>query len=135
MVFQSAMIEVQMAVDDDIDIFRRDARCGELVEQLRGLAVDLDHAFGKLVAYAGFDQHGLRSGANYDRIQSQRDEIVALGLYLAFPQASGNDAEHAAAIKVVGPVREGGKFEIAQGHTLHGIRPSLKAYHYPQASS
>ena len=40
----SAMIEVQMAVDDNVDIVRRDARLGELVEQFSGLAVDLDHS-------------------------------------------------------------------------------------------
>ena len=64
-----------------------------------------------------------------DGIQSQGHEIVALRLYLAFPQAFGDDAEHASAIEVVNAVGDGGKFEIAQGHALHGMLASLKAYH------
>ena len=36
------MIEVQVGVDDDVDVFRGKARSGQIVEQLRGLAEDLD---------------------------------------------------------------------------------------------
>ena len=35
------MIEVQMGVDDDIHIVRRNARLGELFQQFRRLPVDL----------------------------------------------------------------------------------------------
>ena len=39
---------------------------GELVEQLSGLAVELDHPRGEFVAHAGFDQHGLLPGMDDD---------------------------------------------------------------------
>ena len=38
----------------------------KFLEKLRGLAVYLDHLLRQLVARAGFDEHGLRPGANYD---------------------------------------------------------------------
>ena len=125
----AAMIEVQVSVDDDVDVFRRNARRAELLQQLCRLAVDLDHSFREFVAHAGFDQHGLRPGAHHDRVQSQGHQVVGVRFYLALPQAFGDDAEHASAIEVVNPVGDGGQFEIAQGDALHANVPSLKAYH------
>ena len=65
------MIEMQVRVDDDVDVFGRDAGSGEIRQQLRGLAVELDHAFGELVAHAGLDQHGLLAGARMFRTNEQ----------------------------------------------------------------
>src|ERR1041384_962482 len=49
-----------------------------------------------------------------------RHLILVVGFYFALLQGFGDDAEHAPAIKVVNPVRDRGKFEIAQDHSFHG---------------
>ena len=127
----SAMIEVEMAIDDDVYVVRRYARRGQLVEQLSGLAVDLDHSFGQLVARAGFNQHGLRAGADDDGVQAQGNEIVALRLDLSFPETSGDNTEHASAIEVVDPVRDSGQLKIAEVDALHGNLALTKSLPLP----
>ena len=47
----------------------------EIREQLCGLAVELDHALGKLVAHAGFYQHVFLSGADEQRVESRLNVI------------------------------------------------------------
>ena len=48
---------MQVSIDYDVDIFGRDSFCGKIREQLRGLAIELDHALRQLVAHAGLDQY------------------------------------------------------------------------------
>jgi len=64
----SAVVEVEMRVDDDVDVFRGDSDSVEVVEQLGGLFVDLHEAVGKLIANAGFDEDVLLAGADEKRV-------------------------------------------------------------------
>jgi len=61
---------MQVRVDDDVDVFGGDSGSREIRQQLRGLAVELDHALRQLVAHAGFDQDVLLAGVDQQRVES-----------------------------------------------------------------
>src|SRR5437660_9477752 len=60
----SAMIEMQMGINHDVDILGHDPARGEIVEQLRRLTVELPHPLRKLVAHPGLDQYRLSPSAD-----------------------------------------------------------------------
>ena len=60
----STMIEMQMGVDDNINVIRREAGRAELIEKLCRLTVDLYHLVWEFVANAGFDQNIFVPAAN-----------------------------------------------------------------------
>ena len=60
----SAMVEMEMRVDDDIDVFRLRPGFAEAVQQLFRRLPDSSLLFLQLVADAGFDQHVELSGAH-----------------------------------------------------------------------
>src|SRR6185369_15582603 len=97
-----------------------------------GLAIDLHHLLRQLVAYAAFDQDGMRPGAYDDRIQAQRHQVAGVGWQLALPQGFGDDTEHASAIEVINPVGDGGELEVTESDALHGILPSSKSLSLPR---
>ena len=109
------MIEVQVCVDHDVDVVRRNACGGQVVEQLRGLTENLDQSVRQLVADAGFDQNRLLSGLHHDRIQSDRDVVLGVGFHFLSPHDFGNDAEESSSVQPVNAVRNGDEFEVAQG--------------------
>src|SRR2546427_1939310 len=115
----SAMVEMQMAVDYDVDLFRRNSRSGQVLQQLRRLTVNHLHFFGELVADSGFDQDCLLAGAHHDGIESNRHEIIFVRLDLLAPHTLGNDSEERAAIETVEAVGDSGKLEITKVHPSH----------------
>src|SRR5437016_11462455 len=97
----SAMVEMQMAVDYDVDLFRRNSRSGQVLQQLLGLAVNSLHFFRELVADSGFDQDCLLARTHQDGIESNRHEIILVRLDLLAPHTFRNDSEEGAAIEAV----------------------------------
>ena len=53
-----------MGIDDDVDVFGGNSSGSKIRKQLRGLAVELDHALRELVADAGFNENVLFAGAD-----------------------------------------------------------------------
>ena len=51
------MVKVKMAINDNVYALGRDADRIEILEQLRGLAVDLYHLLGKFVADSRLDEN------------------------------------------------------------------------------
>jgi hypothetical protein len=88
-------------------------------KQLRGPAVELDHAFRQLVAHPRLDQDVLLTGADEERVEARLDVIFLVGRRFARPHHFGNDAEERAAIQRIGAVGEDVEFEVAQGQTVH----------------
>ncbi len=85
----------------------------EIVQQLRRLAVELDHALRELVAHAGLDQNIFLSGANEKRVQSSLHVVAFVGQRFARPHDFGDHAEKCAAIERVGAVGKNAEFEVA----------------------
>ena len=113
------MIKMQVGVDDDIDIFRRNAACGEIVEQLRRLSVKLDHALRKLVAHPGFDQHILLTRPDEQRVESGGHIVFIVGRRLARPHHFGYDPKKSAPVERISPVRKSAEFKIAKRELMH----------------
>src|SRR6266851_433781 len=119
----SAVVEVQVGIDDDIDVAGRNADGTEVVEKLGGLAVELRHLFGEFVADSGFDEDGGATAffvPDEDGVQAGRYAVALVSSDFFRPHNFGDDAEEGSAIEVVDAVREGGEFEIAEGYALHG---------------
>src|SRR5205823_12236414 len=115
----SAVVEMQMAVDHDVDLFRRNSRSGQVLQQLRRLTVNHLHFFRELVADSGFDQDCLLSGADHDRVESDRHKIILVRLDLLAPHTFRNDSEEGAAIQTIEAVGDSGKLEITKVHPSH----------------
>ena len=60
----STMVEVQMGVDDDVDIFGRNTRGAEIIQQFSRLTIDFDQAVGQFIPEAGLNQDSLIAGAH-----------------------------------------------------------------------
>jgi len=100
----SAVIEMEMGVDDDVDVFRGDSGGVEVLEQLGRLLVDLRHLLRQFVADAGFDQDVLVAGAHEQRIQSCIDAVLRIGHDFLRPHCLRNHAEESSAIEEVGSI-------------------------------
>ncbi len=100
-------------------VVRGDAASREIIEQLRGLPVELDHPLGELVAHARLNQHGVLAGANEQRVESGADIVLFVGLYLARPHYLGHNAEKRAAIERVNAIRKNREFEVAKREPVH----------------
>ena len=62
----TAMIEMQVGVENDVNVFWGDAHRAQVLQQFRRLAVYFDHRFRKFVADSGLDQYRLRSSPHHD---------------------------------------------------------------------
>src|SRR5258708_37937311 len=108
------MVEVQVSVDDDVDVFGRTSARGEIRKELRRLSVKLHHALGKFMAHASRHQHGVFSSTNEKRVKPSSDIVSLVGGYLARPHDFRDDAEESSAIERVGCLSKNRQFEIAQ---------------------
>src|SRR5208337_1144760 len=115
----AAVVEVKMGIDDDVDVFGRDSGSGEIREQLRGLTVELDHAFGEFVAHAGLNQDILLARADEERVQPCCHIVLFVRHDFARPHDFGNHAEKRAAIERVSAVGENTEFKIAESDGGH----------------
>ena len=115
----AAMVEMQVRVDDDVDVFGRNS-CGvQIVEQFSGLLVDLHHLFGQFVADAGLNQNvficrcarAANSGPRQGGSSRQRD--------LFGPQGLWDHSKEGSAIEEVGSVGDDGEFEVAESCAMH----------------
>ena len=113
------MVKMQVRIDDDVDIFRRDSGGVQVVEQLGRLLVDLHHLFGEFVADASFDQDVFLAGADEQRIQSGIEAVLLVRRDLLRPHGLRNYAEEGSAIEEVGSVGDDGEFEIAESCAMH----------------
>ncbi len=115
----AAVIEVQVGVDHDVNVFRRNAGGGQIVQQLCRLAENLNQSFRQLVADPGFDQDRLLASADHDGIQSHRNVVVLVGLYFLAPHDLGDDAEECSAVEPINAVGDGHEFEVAKRQAVH----------------
>ena len=115
----AAVIKMQVGVDDDVDIFRRDPGGVQVVEQFGRLFVDMHHLFGQFVADASFDEDVFLAGAHEQRIQSRFEPVLLVGRDLLRPHGLRNDAEEGSAVEEVGSVGDDGEFEIAESCAMH----------------
>lgn len=122
---------MQMGVDHDVDIFRRDVGCGQILQQERRLTVDLRHPLRQFVADAGFNQNGAISTPNYERIESRTHAVLLVRWQLTAPQGFGNDPKEGPAVEVVNSVGNRRQLEISQGQALHVcLRARVRALRY-----
>src|SRR5579883_570862 len=100
----AAMVPVQVAIDDDIDGFRIDARRRDRLAQILGLRLQT-HALAcpcvHLVAAAGFDQDRVLAGADDVAVEAARDPVQLVRGRLPAPERLRHHAEHRAAIPPV----------------------------------
>src|SRR5205814_5814253 len=96
----AAVVKVKMAINDNVYTFGREADRIEILKQLRGLAVDLNHLLGKFVTDSRLDQDVLFASSDQHGIQSHWYEVFFVSTDPLRPQHLGNDAEHASAIEV-----------------------------------
>ena len=122
------MIEMKMRVDDDVDLFGRNAvrhqlfrKPGRPVKRINVRALRVP-----LVARAGFDQNPLPRRADQQRIHGHEDAIARVGRRNFLPHRLGDHAEHRAAVETERAVREQPEFEVAQFHALFRA-PSARA--------
>src|ERR1700720_437368 len=115
----AAVVEMQVRIDDDVDIFRRDSGGVQVVEQLGRLFEDLDQALRQFVAYASFDQNVLLAGAHEQRIQSRVEPVLLVGRNLLRPQGLGDDTKKGSAVEEVSSIGDNSKFEIAESCAVH----------------
>src|SRR4030095_10908669 len=71
----AAMVEVQMSVDNDVNVFGSDASRPQFVEQPCSLTMNFDHALGEFVPHSSLDQDIVITSANEERVQSGSDEV------------------------------------------------------------
>jgi hypothetical protein len=90
-----------------------------IVRELGGFAEDLDPPLRQFVGDTGFDQNGLLTGPDHDRVQSDGNVILGVGLHFLFPHNLGNDAEERSSVEAVVAVGDGGQFEFAKGQAVH----------------
>lgn len=113
------MVEVEVSVDDDGDLFRANTGFGQALQQLLLHAVDVLHFFRQLVARARLDQDGVLARAHQQRIQASGDAVHFVGRKLSLPQHLRHYAKEAAAVEVAGAVTNVGDFDVAQRDPLH----------------
>jgi hypothetical protein len=107
------VVEVEVGVDYDVDVFGGEAGLVKVVDELGVVAVNFALLFGELVADAGFDQDILFAGADEQRVEAGGDAVLFVGLDATLPEDFGNYAEEGAAVEVVGAVGDDAEFEVA----------------------
>src|ERR1017187_3380325 len=120
----SAVIEVQVRVDDDIDLVRRHASFVETLHQPSLVLVDRLSLLAQLRPDARFDQHGPLSVAHQQRVRSDGKHIARVGSNALFPKHLGHHAEHCSTVKLVSPVGEDRQFVVAHRQPMHNPSPS-----------
>jgi hypothetical protein len=96
----SAVIEVQVRVDDDVNFVSGEAKIEKTgIEQRRAETIDLAEFGAEFVTGSGFDEDVFAAGANEKAIHGKLNAVARVGGTLLFPERLGNDAEHGAAIQ------------------------------------
>src|SRR5207248_2345894 len=81
----AAVVKVKMAINDNVYAFGREADRIEILEQLRGLAVDINHLLGKFVADSRLDENVLFAGAHQDGVEARGYSVILVGSNLPRP--------------------------------------------------
>ena len=115
----AAVVKMQMRIDDDVDIFRRDSGGVQVVEQLGRLFEDLDQAVRQFVADTSLDQDVFLAGAHEQRIQSRVEPVLLVRRALLRPHGFCNDSEEGPGVKEVGSIGDDCEFEIAESCAMH----------------
>src|SRR6202035_4558478 len=72
-------------------------------------------------AHARFNQHGLFSGADEQRVKPRRHIVLFVGGNLASPHDLGDDTKKRAAVERVSAVGKDAELEIAESEAGHGV--------------
>src|SRR6476646_25004 len=94
----TAMVKMQMRIDDYINFFRLKACSAQVVHKLFFRKEEAFEPVRKLVSNASFDEHSLFTGADKHGIAAHADTIELVCRDLALPHGFWNDAEESAAI-------------------------------------
>ena len=119
----TAMIKVEMRVDDDID-FRRIYPCFvELLHEQHFVSVNRDGLVGQLISDPSLNDDRLVASTHHERVESEPEAIEFVGRHFLVPQNLGHHAEHGSAIQVIAAIGQHRQFEIAQRRFLQQLSP------------
>src|SRR5580700_1368685 len=104
----AAVVEMQVRVDDDVDLFRTNAGRGKGMRQLFLCPINLAELRRKLVADPGLDGDGVLSRPHDDRVQPQQDSVLGISWRALLPQRLGHHAEHGAPVEQIPSVAQDG---------------------------
>ena len=119
----TAVIEVQVGVNHDVDFVWRDAGFCEALHQPRLILVDGLSLFVELRTYAGFDQHGPLAVAYQERVRAHGQHVARIRLDAFLPQYLRHHAEECAAIELVGPIGKNRQFIVANRQPVQSHSP------------
>src|SRR5437667_305736 len=122
----STMVEMQVGVYHNVDIFGSYAGRAQVVQQFGRLTVDFCHFFRKFVANPGFDQDIFVSCPNKQRVEPGSYAILCIRSDLFRPEYFRDHSEEASAIEKVSSVRDDSKFEITESCCVHPERPIIR---------
>jgi hypothetical protein len=107
------VIEVQVRVDNDIDLFGSYSCRGERGGKKLLILVNLAHLFVLFVADSSFDDGGMLSSPDNDSIETQENAVQFIGWGALPPERLGNDSEHGSTIEPVSPIGADRQLEVA----------------------
>src|SRR5262245_9201383 len=125
----SAMVPMQVSIDDDIDPVRIDAmlrdQLGERV-QVCGQLHPVPRPVIHLISTAGFDQRRVFSGFDQVTVKRQANQIALVGRHSSAPEAFWNDAEERSAVPMVHTRPHEGDTKVTHRNTGHRMRKTIR---------
>src|SRR5487761_396463 len=116
----TAMIEMQMRVDDEVDVFRSYSVRGKLVRKSRRTleGINLPALLVPFVTRTRFHQIGLSRRAYKQAIHREQNPVPLVGARLLFPHRLWYHAKHRAAVEAQRPVIQHQKFQVPQSQRV-----------------
>ncbi len=111
----TAVVEMKVGVDDNVDVLRPEPQFIESGEERRGM-LDIEDVLElrvELVPNACFHKNVLPPGTNQQAGQGEPDSVARVRRGLAFPQGLGHDAEHLSSVEGESSVAERVQFKRA----------------------
>src|SRR5215469_3126246 len=120
----SAVIEMQMGVDDDVDLIGRDACPLETLHQLHLVLVDVLLLFTELRTNTCLNQHGLLAVTKQQRVGSDFQHVARVGLDAFFPEHLGHYPKKRSTVQLIRSVRQNEYLKISNRGSNHALLPS-----------
>jgi hypothetical protein len=111
----TAVVEMKVRVDDNVDVLRLEPQFIESREERRGMLdiIDVLELRVELVPNACFHENVLPPGTNQQAGQGKPDSVAFVRWGLAFPQGLRHDAEHLSSVEGKSSVADRVQFEVA----------------------
>src|SRR6185312_9126086 len=134
----SAMVEVQMGVDDNIDLFGPNPSGLESARKLLLRVENVAKLFRKLVADAGFNRNGVLARADNDRVEPEQDAVLVVGWRALLPQGLGDHAEHGSAIEQIVSITKDSQLKVTERsacpHEVAGVGSFCRVHYCASAA-